>query len=61
LQLNDIRTFLDHPKLIILVINQHNNVSHLHPKVRALAVHAFSTSLPLSEAQMPTSNGHAHR
>lgn len=61
LQLNDIRTFLDHPKLIILVINQHNNVSHLHPKVRALAVHAFSTSLSLSGAQMPTSNGHAHR
>jgi len=61
LQLNDIRSFLDHPKLIILVINQHNNVSHLHPKVRALAVHAFSTSLPLSEAQMPTSNGHEHR
>lgn len=31
-QLKDISEFLDHPKLVILVVNQHNNITHLHPK-----------------------------
>ena len=31
-QLKDISLFLDHPKLVILVVNQHNNITHLHPK-----------------------------
>ena len=31
-QLKDIAQFLDHPKLVILVVNQHNNITHLHPK-----------------------------
>jgi hypothetical protein len=30
-QVDDIRAFLDHPKLIMLMVNQHHNVSH--PKV----------------------------